>query len=156
VLNKPPKSPEATAYSPTPEPILDDELWAVYWSAFDNYPESTNLLAFMELYANPAFAFGQHRLALFHPDVTSAGLERWSGALAIGRECTSDTPYRFGGRQSTVCPIAAAKSFWMGLAKHGVNWLSTWRKVRSHKSHWNPYNYSISRRRMRANFLSFT
>ncbi|MCB5184216.1 glutamine amidotransferase [Methylobacillus gramineus] len=63
----------------SPLKVLDSQSQVLHWhgDTFD-LPDGATLLASSALYANQAFAYGRHGLALqFHIEVTAPGLERW-------------------------------------------------------------------------------
>jgi len=66
-------------------PLFADGVAVLHWhgDTFD-LPENASHLASSDLYANQAFSFGRHALALqFHPEVVGANIERW----LIGHAC---------------------------------------------------------------------
>jgi GMP synthase (glutamine-hydrolysing) len=93
--------------------LLGDKTAVLHWhgDTFD-LPANALHLASTPLYANQAFAFGRHGLALqFHLEVTAKGLERWyvGHALEIGHlQHTTVSGLRAAGQRNA--PLLAPRA----------------------------------------------
>jgi GMP synthase (glutamine-hydrolysing) len=101
--------------------LLSPDLHVLHWhgDTFD-LPPGAHHLAGTALYANQAFAIGEHALGLqFHPEVTAQNLERWYVGHACELALAKISVPRLRQDSSTFAPKleAAAKRFWRSWLK---------------------------------------
>jgi GMP synthase (glutamine-hydrolysing) len=106
------------ALHPEFAPLLADALRVLHWhgDTFD-LPAGSHHLAGTSAYPNQAFAIGRHALGLqFHPEVTTAGLERWYVGHACELASAGIRVPKLRQESEAFAPAleGAAQRFWAG------------------------------------------